>query len=161
MALTSCRRALGKLGHSCCLLAARGPCLPRGAQPETLKQSFNPVSIFLATKVALLSFKQKAPSFAKVGTCWNCLLTIKQEKTFKRPFRDIRPLVSSFDTCGEGGVGRGVGKWREDLSPHCAFWRSFSSQRVFHHWACTVLIYFKCRLKKFRLGSSLETKSSC
>lgn len=70
MALMS-SRALGKLAHSCCLLAARGLWLPRGTQPKKVLRTD---SVFMATKVALLSFKQKEPSFPKVGTFWNCFL---------------------------------------------------------------------------------------
>lgn len=87
MALMS-SRALGKLAHSCCVLAARGQWLPRVAQPKRVLRTD---SVFMATKVALLSSKQKEPSFPMVGTFWNSFLTIKQEKTFKRPFLDIHP----------------------------------------------------------------------
>lgn len=63
MALMS-SRALGKRGHSHCWLAARGPWLPKGEQPQ---KALRTDSVFMATKVALLSFKQKEPSSRKVG----------------------------------------------------------------------------------------------
>lgn len=52
--------------------------------PETVHRTD---SVFIATEVALLSFKQKEASFPNVGTFWNCHLPIKQDK---RPFLGAR-----------------------------------------------------------------------
>ena len=74
----------------------------------------------MATKVALLSFEQKEPSFRKVGAFWNCFLTIKQEETLKRPFGDTLPPPNScFFTQFVSGKVRGkLGPtlYSEDLS---------------------------------------------
>lgn len=96
----------------------------------------------------------KGSSFPKVRTFWNRFLTIKQEKTFKRPFCDLHPTLPLGFTQFGGGKIKG-------RRPPSVCRRPFLSQRVFHDPSCTILIYFKCESKKFRLGFSLETKWSC
>lgn len=56
--------SFGKAGPLTLFVGCTGAWLPRGAQP---KRVLCTDSVFMATKVALLSFKQKEPSFPKVG----------------------------------------------------------------------------------------------
>lgn len=78
--------SFGKAGPLTLFAACTGPVFQQG---HSLKGSFRSDSVFMATEATLLSFKQKRPSLPKLGTFWDCFLTIRQEKTFQRLFRDI------------------------------------------------------------------------
>lgn len=101
--------SFGKAGRcSCCLLAARG------CGFKKLCNSLPTDSVCMATKVASLSFQQRAPAFPMVGTFRNCPLTVKWKSFLKKPFHDTsHPMLPSLlYFCGDWNIKEAIWPWR-------------------------------------------------